>query len=248
VEWDIAAVTDIGQRRQNNEDAFAVRQDLGCFLVADGMGGHAAGEVASRLATETVVDQLEAAGLPLREPEPTRRALIAAVRQANRAILDEAGRNSDLHGMGTTLTALALLAGGHRACLAHVGDSRAYRLRNGRLTQLTADHTWVREQVQLGRLTPAEARTHEAASVLTRALGTYPEPDPDVTATDILTGDTLLLCSDGLTTVLDDGAIAAILAQPAPTATLAAQLVAAANLAGGPDNITVIVLRPAARP
>jgi PPM family protein phosphatase len=243
VEIAAAGLTDRGSRRPRNEDALLVRPDVGLFAVADGMGGHAAGEVASRLAVATLEQTLAprlAAGAP--PPDRLRRTLAAAVHSANAAILQRAAANPTEFGMGTTLTALALLR--RRGCLiAHAGDSRAYLLRAGTLRQLTEDHTWVREQVRAGLLTPALARRHPHANVITRALGTTPELAVDTCRETLAAGDVLLLCSDGLTLHLDDAELRGLLDRPLPVPRLADELVAAANRAGGLDNITAVVLR-----
>lgn len=220
-----------------------MHRDLGLFVVADGMGGHAAGEVASRLAVSTLVEELAASPLEDRTPATALATLRAAVLAANRAILERAARDPRCAGMGTTLTALLTTGDGSSLCLAHVGDSRAYRLSGDALEQLTTDQTWVQEQVALGRLTPEEARYHPAAAVLTMALGTTTEPDIQTWTGSARAGDVFLLCSDGLTGPVEDAVLQATLAKPAPVEELAAELVAAANGAGGPDNISVIVLR-----
>lgn len=243
MEWTAAARTDTGLRRPGNEDACLIRRDLGLVVVADGMGGHAAGEVASRLAVDEVAASLERAGIATATAEDGRRALLAAFLAANRAVHEAAAANPEYRGMGTTLTAVVLRPGAREAWLAHVGDSRAYLLRRGRLVRLTRDHTWVQEQVERGHLSPREARTHPAASVLTRAVGTLPEVAVDDAVVPLAPGDVLLLCTDGLTNVVRDRAIAGVLSRGGHAGELAAELVELANRGGGPDNITAAVIR-----
>ncbi len=240
--WEDAAQTDRGRHRAGNEDAFLLRPDAGLFIVADGMGGHAAGEVASHMAVEIASERFLEAAPPAGAPIQVARALAAAVRAANRGIFERSEREPDKKGMGTTITALVLVEDGTGYVLAQVGDSRAYGLREGRLRQLTTDHTWVQEQIALGHLTRGQARVHPFSNIVTRALGTEPTVKADIRRGRCQPGDRLLLCSDGLTAMLGDRAIRDILlAEPAPAAAAAA-LIAAANDRGGHDNITVVVL------
>ncbi len=203
------------------------------------MGGHAAGEVASRLAVEVLAREMARpdvdAALDAR--------LRAAVATANRAILEAAERDPALAGMGTTLTALALARDDGGFTIAHVGDSRAYLFRHGELDQLTADHTWVQQQVDAGMLTPEEARGHPLSSVLTRAVGIAADPEVDIIRGDLEPGDLILLCSDGLTGMVDDDELAYILASDLPLDRAARELADAANRNGGADNITAILIR-----
>lgn len=234
-----AATTDPGLRRPENEDAYLLDVEQGLFCVADGMGGHAAGEVASRLAVEVLAREMARpdvdAALDAR--------LRAAVATANRAILEAAERDPALAGMGTTLTALALARDDGGFTIAHVGDSRAYLFRHGELDQLTADHTWVQQQVDAGMLTPEEARGHPLSSVLTRAVGIAADPEVDIIRGDLEPGDLILLCSDGLTGMVDDDELAYILASDLPLDGAARELADAANRNGGADNITAILIR-----
>lgn len=216
------------------------------FAVADGMGGHAAGDVASRLATEMLRRAFARAPSSRIRSAALARRLIEAIDAANRAILEHAAQHRECTGMGTTLTVLAPLAAADQCVIAHVGDSRAYRVREGELRQLTCDHTWVQQQVDAGMLTPAEARHHPLSSVLSRVLGT-PEMGPaDTIVADVRPGDRFLLCSDGLTTMLDDDTLRAILREELPLDQCARTLVDAANRNGGIDNITVLLLAAAA--
>ena len=228
-----AGRTHPGKVRRRNEDSYVLDPPL--FAVADGMGGAQAGEVASRLTAAAFREFHEADRLP-----PDER-LHAIIQEANRRIYDRAHADSDFSGMGTTVTA-ALLTGG-RVTIGHVGDSRAYRIRNDELEQLTDDHSLVGDLMRSGRLTPEEADAHPQRSVITRALGTDPEVDVDTRAIETEPGDLFLLCSDGLTTMVADDDILGILAA-APTLDDAARaLVGAANTGGGEDNVTVVLFR-----
>ena len=246
-----AVRTDPGLRRSSNEDSYCTRADLGLFVVADGMGGHVAGEVASRMAVETIQTFItETAGADKNRtwPFPFEPAisldgnrLKAAFRLANRQIANAMLDAADLRGMATT--ASALLAGQGRACVAHVGDSRIYVLRDGALDQITNDHSWVEEQVRAGTLTPTAARQHPWRNVVTRALAGGEDPEIDVVELTPKKGQRFLLCSDGLSTVVPHDTIAKILGQSGVSLETVCQgLIAAANEAGGPDNITTLVL------
>jgi serine/threonine protein phosphatase PrpC len=224
----VGAATDIGQVREGNEDSYLLESPL--FAVADGMGGHRGGEVASSLALETLQALFRQGAGDLDEQ----------VQEANRAVFDRSMHDRSVAGMGTTLTA-ALTEGG-RIRLAHVGDSRAYLLRNGELQLLTEDHTLVHRMVMEGEISEEEAEAHPHRSVLTRALGVDTWVDIDDLSVEVRGGDRLLLCTDGLTAMIADRRIRRMLAeQPDPQAAADA-LVAAANEAGGVDNITVVVL------
>jgi serine/threonine protein phosphatase PrpC len=225
-----ASLSDTGRKRLRNEDSVVVSAPL--FAVADGMGGAKGGQLASQLAA-AVFDQHTSGGL-----DGTTR-LRALVTEANRRIFARAQREPALSGMGTTVTA-AILEDEHIA-IVQVGDSRAYRLRNGVLDQLTDDHSLVAELVRAGRLTPEEAALHPQRAVITRALGTDPTIAADVFATDAQPGDLILLCTDGLTTMLDDAALTAALLESKDAQTAVRTLVRGANQAGGDDNISVVV-------
>jgi protein phosphatase len=232
-----AAASDTGRMRQRNEDAFGeFERDDGARLlvVADGMGGHAGGEVASRIAVEAI------GAVFLREAEAAPEAgLRLGFAEANAHIHHVAEDTPGLFGMGTTATAVWLAADGSGVA-AHVGDSRVYRLRGSRLACLTADHSWVAEELRAGRLDPAEAPVHPLRHALLRALGVDREVEVDVAALALRPGDRLLLCSDGLWGELPEDAIGRELARGAPER-CARALVDAANRAGGRDNITVLV-------
>ena len=242
------ARSDTGQVRRRNEDAVRVAGSRGALVVADGMGGHPAGDVASALAAEEAFHRLLEipVGLPAEEVSAAAlgERMGELVRKADERVREGIREDPSLDGMGTTLTAMLLDAGRGRAFLGHVGDSRAYRLRDGVLELLTRDHTWVQEQVDQGRLSPAQARAHPYASVLTRVLGLEGPVQPDVVDVEALPGDVFLLCSDGLTAMLTDPDIEATLNAGLPEGIDAAAdaLVRAANEEGGVDNITVALL------
>jgi PPM family protein phosphatase len=236
--WQSAHRTDTGRVRRQNEDALLVRPDIGVYAVADGMGGHAAGEVASAIAVETIDRTVQEAAARGTDPLEV---IEDAVLAANAAILAEARRDPARQGMGTTATVL-VTNGDTRYRIAHVGDSRAYLLREDDLRQISVDHTWVHEQVRRGRLTEKDARRHPFASVLTRVLGTEEEVRVDVVDGDTRAGDVFLLCSDGLTAVLDDAALRVVLSRPDSLEERAGELVRAALEGGGPDNITVVLV------
>ena len=228
---DRAAFTDAGRKRRRNEDEFVVSPPL--FVVADGMGGARAGEIASRLAAAAFREYHDADDL---SPE---RRLTAIVQEANRRIYERARSDAQASGMGTTVT--AALVGRDFVAIGHVGDSRAYRIRGDELEQLTHDHSLVADLVRSGRLTAEEAESHPQRSVITRALGTDPEVDVDTFTVDAAPGDVFLLCSDGLTTMLDDEAILAAIRDDGDLESKAKALVKAANRRGGEDNVTVVL-------
>ena len=232
------AGSDVGRARSGNEDSYLCGRTV--FAVADGLGGHQGGEVASAAA----VAPLEALdGRELATPTEAAEALAAAIQEANSAILDRAAGDPSLWGMGTTMTAAAVTADGHLQ-LAHVGDSRAYLLRDGALEQLTTDHTVVAELVRRGRLTPELAAVHPERSILTRAVGLDPRIPVDTPdALELRAGDQYLLCSDGLTEAVPDPAIVELLSGTEDGDAACRSLIDAANEAGGPDNITVVLVR-----
>lgn len=221
--------TDVGLVREQNEDSLAVAPPL--FVVADGMGGHAAGEVASEIAVRTITECAPS--------YPDAEELGSAVEVANRAIIDAALTGEGREGMGTTCTA-AIMAGG-RLVIAQVGDSRAYLLHQGRLSQITRDHSLMANMIEAGQISPEEARYHPNRSVITRALGNDMNMVPDLYEIDVNEGDRLLLCSDGLTSMLEDSAIEATMNRNPDPQHCASVLVDEAIAAGGLDNVTVIV-------
>src|SRR5829696_5687857 len=240
-----AVRTDAGLRRTSNEDSHSTRPDLGLFIVADGMGGHVAGEVASKIAVDAIEAFIgetatEDSGLTWPHPiDPTLgidgSRLKSAFHLANRRLADEVAAAVDLRGMATTASTV-LLKDDHKAMLAHVGDSRIYLFRGNELERMTDDHSWVEEQMRAGLLSPVEARQHPWRNVVTRALSGGEDPEVDVKEVALQPGDRLLLCSDGLSSVVTDERIEEIMrAQPVPNQACQA-LVDEANGAGGPDN------------
>jgi len=243
---EFASLTHIGQIRQKNEDALGrfepaderEREEKGqLFVVADGMGGHRGGDIASRLAVETIIQSYFSSGAG----EPTD-ALSVAFDRANQAILEKSMADVDLFGMGTTCT--AMLVKRDTAFFAHVGDSRAYLMRNGSLRQLTEDHSLVGEMVKSGMLSDEDAQHHPKRNVITRSLGTNTELTTDFPETpfQIESGDVFLLCSDGLTSMVPDTDIASILSSNSPK-DACQKLVDRSNDRGGKDNITVQVIK-----
>lgn len=226
--------TDTGRVRRQNEDAAFMDEERGVFAVADGMGGHLAGEVASAMAVDAVRRMAQEHGAPgiavLRD----------TVLSAHRAILERAQSSRACSGMGTTLS--LLWQGGRYAYIAHVGDSRIYRMRDGQLEQITQDHSLVAEMVRGGLITPEEARVHPRRNIITRALGTQGDNTPDLLAADSLPGDLWLLCSDGLTGMVEDAEIERVLAAQ-PLEQAADTLLCMALDAGGRDNVTLILYR-----
>ncbi len=246
VDLDIGRRTDIGRRREHNEDCLGIyhhpefeeeiRSRGTLLVVADGMGGYAAGEVASRTAVEAVLNAYYG---DLSDGMPD--GLTRAVRYANRAVLDEANRDADRAGMGTTL-ALAVVWAGQLA-VANVGDSRVYLIRDGRIAQISRDHSWIAELLAVGKITPEEARHHPMRNVVTRSLGGRPELDVEVyPPLKLRRGDIALVCSDGLWGMMSAEQMLQIVESHSAQAGADA-LVAAANGAGGHDNITAIVCR-----
>jgi protein phosphatase len=225
----VGAKSDIGRARERNEDSLLIKAPL--YAVADGMGGHRGGNVASAMALETL-EEVGAGSQP--------GALIEMVKLANGRVLERGEAERDLHGMGTTLT--ALLADDAKAHLVHIGDSRAYLLRDGVFRQLTRDHTLVQRMVDEGRLTREEADHHPQRSILTRALGVDAEAEPDPLTLDLQSGDRLLLCTDGLTGMVEEDRIRQLLEEEPDPQRACDRLIDEANAEGGEDNITVIVL------
>ena len=226
------AASDVGMVRPANQDSYLITSSS--FAVADGMGGHAAGEVASQLALAAFRDDLPSA--------PSEDALRGAVSAANRAVYERSLEYVELRGMGTTLVGLALSADRAHGVLVNVGDSRAYRYRDGTLERLSRDHTYVADLVSAGQLTEAEARTHPQRHIVTRALGIEPGVEIDTWLMDLVIGDRYLLCSDGLFGEVPDSTIASLLAEVEDPQQVADLLVGTANAMGGHDNVTVIVV------
>lgn len=252
LELEFGARSDIGRVRENNEDSFRLAPELNLFVLCDGMGGQASGEVASRLAAETIVAHCRDAetnpAMPLvgeRIDGVSKGAnrLASAVRLANRAVHQATQPDEAQTGMGATVVAVQFTD--ERVIVAHVGDSRAYRLRNGELEPLTQDHSFIAEQVRHGLMTAEEASRSKLQNVLLRALGIEPDVEVEISEELLMEGDTVLLCSDGLTHELSNEQIAAALCDADEAQEAASRLVELANQAGGGDNITVIVLRHA---
>jgi serine/threonine protein phosphatase PrpC len=243
VEIRAAGLSDVGRCRQANQDQFFVGEGLDVLAIADGMGGHAAGEVASDIAITVLAESMrEATGDRSQwTADEAAERLRTAMNDGNRKICESVMSRAEWRGMGTTMVALVVVCG--RAVIGHVGDSRAYLLRDGRLRQLTSDHSWVNEQVKLGLLTDEEARRHPMRNIVTRALGNQPRVDVDVVEEAILPGDVFALCSDGLNGMIVDEVIEETLVNHGQVPSKACQLlVEQANANGGEDNITVIVM------
>jgi protein phosphatase len=244
-----SGLSDVGVIRSHNEDCFDIDPESQVFVVADGMGGHSHGEIASRIAVDAIRDFVTRtndadATLPFEMDVALGRhgnRLRAAIRVAHDRVLRAIRQDASLHGMGTTV--VGLLLDGTSAAVAHVGDSRAYRLRDGKLELLTQDHTWVNEQVVAGFLSEEQARAHPLKNVVTRALGGEAEVDIDVREWPVAHGDLYLLCSDGLTTMLTDDEILSRLRAPGRLEETCSRLVRDANSRGGYDNISVVLVR-----
>jgi PPM family protein phosphatase len=236
----MAGLTDPGRLRGENEDRIAIHPELGLAVLADGMGGHQAGEVASGMAVDIVTQHFEH-----RDGQPAiatseAQTVTEAIRKANSAIYEAGHERPDRQGMGSTVVVAAFYA--DRVCIGHVGDSRLYRLRDDRLEQITKDHSVVQELVNRGIFTAEEARQSVAKNLVTRALGVDPVIEPDITESAVQDGDVYLLCSDGLNDVLPDAEILRILNRHGTDLNGAVrELVDRANQGGGPDNISAIV-------
>lgn len=234
-----AARTDVGVVRSGNEDTYLMVSERGLFVVADGMGGHAAGEVASDMAARIVAEEYR----PVRgmSDDELMAQMVGAIRAANGAIFKRTIQEQDKRGMGTTATVLALLP--RRYLIGQVGDSRAYILRGGVLTQITKDHSYVQEQVDAGRLSPEEARVHPYANVITRCVGSNGDVVPDLFLGTLEAGDLLLLASDGLTGMLEDEDLRTVMSSGESLEAMVDRLIADANRRGGLDNITVVLVQ-----
>lgn len=240
-------ISDVGRKREHNEDSLFIDVDLGLYIVADGMGGHQGGGTASRLAVETIRDDVRqarerngvpAAGTDL-EQDPLREVLRSAVEKACRSIFQAAQGDPALQGMGTTVT--AVLLGDGSAFIAHVGDSRCYLMRGGAIFQVSEDHSLVNEQLKAGAITPEEARTSRFRNIITRSVGFEEQVSVDLLGLPVRVGDRMLVCCDGLSNMVEDGELLRVVTESsleeAPQ-----RLVDLANDRGGDDNITVIVL------
>lgn len=228
-----AAVTDIGKLRSENEDAFLATGKI--FAVADGMGGHLAGEIASTTALEIFKEQVERA-----RGSANKNLIAESIQKANQAVYQKAIGEPEQRGMGTTLTAMILK--NQKYLIGHIGDSRAYLLRKDKLRRLTEDHALIAEMVREGKISLEEAARHPLRSVLTRALGVEPKIEVDLVVQDQMAGDKILLCTDGLNIMVGDEQIERIIAQKANPQDICEKLIRAANAEGGPDNITVVLV------
>jgi serine/threonine protein phosphatase PrpC len=253
-ELEAFGATDVGMKRRLNEDVFYLDHEAGVYLVADGMGGHAAGEVASRVATEEIVRAFKSG--PQEDPvdawpehwnndlSATANLIVDAIVSGHHCVTVAMNNDADLKGMGTTVVVAVHHAGDPNLVICHVGDSRAYRFRRGCLALLTSDHSWVHEQVEAGFLTEEAARTHPLKNVVTQALGGTSEPRVDVFEDEVQEEDLYLLCSDGLNSMLTDDEIAAVLEMGGGLEDICDRLIVEANERGGNDNISVVLLRP----
>lgn len=242
--YDFAAVTDIGCRRTNNEDSFGYDAEQQIYVVCDGMGGSAAGEVASGMAVRTLIDTFGASGTLSNEDGealPVEQRLMGAILQANYAVRSAGAENPELHTMGTTLVCVCL--DGNRAVIGNVGDSRAYLLRNGSCSQITLDHSLLDEEVRSGHMTPEMAAASNLQSVITRAIGVADTVEPDLFAARLQADDMLLLASDGLTRYAQPEDIVFAAGNGADLSAICQSLIDHAKERGGADNITCILLR-----
>ena len=237
----VAAGSDIGRVRKGNEDSYYAdaNEHRGLFIVADGMGGHAAGEVASHMAVGIISDDL--AELNDLENAHAFEMVAHAIQHANRAVFERTLLEREKHGMGTTASVLVLAD--ERFIIAHLGDSRIYLLRHGELRQLTHDHSVVQEQLDAGLITPQEARNHRQSNVITRCIGMNFAVDVDILDGDVQFGDVFLLASDGLTGMVEDWRLQQLLASKLPPARIIDAMIEEANARGGVDNITAVVVR-----
>jgi len=244
--------TDTGMVREHNEDCFLIMPENGFALLADGMGGHLAGEVASAMAVDQVAQHLMNS-LPAgksrkkkHDPSPDSALLTDAIKAANRAIHESSIHRPEQAGMGTTIVAVTFR--NNHLTVAHVGDSRLYRYRDGQLSQVTEDHSMVQELLRRGLITPEEARTSANKNLVTRALGVDPVVEVDVREQPVEKGDLYLLCSDGLNDVLTDEEIAAVIAASDDLEAVTGNLVSEVNARGGPDNVSIVLVRTGHKP
>jgi protein phosphatase len=252
-ELEASGATDVGMKRRLNEDVVVLDDEAGMYLVADGMGGHAAGEVASRVATDEILRAFRTGASDADETWPehwntdlsaTANLIVDSIVAGHHRVTLAMNKDADLKGMGTTVVVAVYVQGDGKFVICHVGDSRAYRYRRGGLTLLTNDHSWVHEQVEAGFLSEEAARTHPLKNVVTQALGGNSEPKVDVLEDEIFEDDIYLLCSDGLNSMLTDDEIAAVLETGGSLDDTCKRLIVEANERGGNDNISVVLLRP----
>jgi serine/threonine protein phosphatase PrpC len=236
----VYGVTDIGLVRQNNEDFWCHLPDLHFFALADGMGGHQAGEIASREVATSICHYVQENSLASETLQKAREMLVEAIRQANERIYRMGHGNAELKGMGTTLCCFFLHPKG--LIYAHVGDSRIYRLRKGTLEQLTHDHSLMRELIELGQLNEQQVDEFQYKNIITKAIGTEPRVEPTVQEDTIQNGDIIMMCSDGLTDLLTDQELQHIITLY-PENEIASILVKTAVVKGGYDNVTVVIVK-----
>jgi serine/threonine protein phosphatase PrpC len=239
-------LSDRGMKRRTNEDSLLLDDSMGIYAVADGMGGHLGGEVASRMAVDTVREVLSGPGKFKSELEGVDEVPLGILKYAfelsGTRIFGKGDKEEDLKGMGTTMTALYIPPGSETGCVAHVGDSRCYVVRDGIIRQVTDDHSWVGEQLRMGTLTPEQARTHSYRNVITRSIGFKEQTLVDAFGVEVWPGDAFMLCSDGLSNMLGDIEIQEIIIALAPEQACR-ELVKTANERGSPDNVTAVVVR-----
>lgn len=243
---DFFSLTDPGRVRANNEDCVAVLPALGLVALADGMGGYNAGEVASALATQTLTERLEKLWPAGTESARVATTLVDAILSANRAVFDASLANPEHRGMATTLVTAVFQRS--RLTIGHVGDSRAYRLRQGQLHCLTRDHSLLQDHIDAGLITPELARMAQFKNLVTRAIGVSPEVDAEIHEHVVQAGDTYLFCSDGLNDMLTDAEMAQILRQVGPLEEAGQALLRRANEAGGRDNISLVLVQCSPEP
>lgn len=245
------ATSDVGRKRSANEDSFFVDPELNLFVVADGMGGHAAGEVASKIAVDSIQEFVRFTNndkeitWPYEYDESLSLAgnrIKTAIQSAHAKVLEATAQKKEFQGMATTVVSILMADG--KALIAHVGDSRAYLVRDEKLIQLTSDHSWVNEQLRTGAITSQQARSHPYRNIVTRALGGPNPVEVDVTEEEMQDGDTILLCSDGLNTMISDDDILDIVSRNGKDLDKACEeLISAANQNGGEDNITAVLVQ-----
>jgi PPM family protein phosphatase len=245
-----AGKTDVGLQRDHNEDSFLLMPEYGLFVVADGMGGHRAGDVASRLAIEAITEYFRAIGSDTTWPmqfdarlSEDENHMLASVRLANRKILERSARSREFHGMGTTVVGALFNPEQQRMIIAHVGDSRAYRIRDGFITQMTRDHSLFNDYLMAMPDLSEEQRSELPRNVITRALGMQEDVTIDIQPDEVREGDVYVLCSDGLSGMVEDDDIVAIVGSNDEMVSMCRRLVSRANENGGEDNVTAVVVR-----
>ena len=244
ISLEFAAITDIGCRRSNNEDSFGYDAEQHVYVVCDGMGGNAGGEVASAMAVRTFIESLGASAAAAIQPEPIENRMAVAIHEANRMVRAASFENPELDSMGTTLVCACL--DDNRIVIGNVGDSRAYLLRNGECMQITQDHSFLDEEVRKGNMTPEMAAASNLQSVITRAIGVSETVEPDLFAAPLQPGDMLLLASDGLTRYAHSEEIRQAAANRSDLEKICSELIDYAKQRGGADNITCVLLRAVA--